>query len=102
MAIRAILFDKDGTLVDFQRTWGPATHAVIAHLAAGDHATYERLAVVSGFIAADRRFLPGSPLIAGATPDYRPPLGAGARPAGERATSSPRSIGCSWRPGLRI
>ena len=26
MPIRAILFDKDGTLVDFQRTWGPATH----------------------------------------------------------------------------
>ena len=29
MPIRAILFDKDGTLVDFQRTWGPATYTVL-------------------------------------------------------------------------
>jgi hypothetical protein len=68
--IRAILFDKDGTLVDFQRTWGPATHAVIAHLAAGDQAVYDRLAAVSGFVTGERRFVAGSPLIAGATPDY--------------------------------
>jgi phosphoglycolate phosphatase len=68
--IRAILFDKDGTLVDFQRTWGPATHAVIVHLAAGDQAAYDRLAAVSGFVTGERRFVAGSPLIAGATPDY--------------------------------
>jgi phosphoglycolate phosphatase len=68
--IRAILFDKDGTLVDFQRTWGPATHAVIAHLAAGDQAVYDRLAAVSGFVTGERRFVAGSPLIAGATPHY--------------------------------
>ena len=68
--IRAILFDKDGTLIDFQRTWGPATHAVIAHFAAGDQAIYDRLAAASGFVAGERRFVAGSPLIAGATPDY--------------------------------
>jgi phosphoglycolate phosphatase len=72
MPIRAILLDKDGTLIDFQRTWGPATHDVIAHLAAGDDAAYRRLAAVSGFVAAERRFLVGSPLIAGATPDFGP------------------------------
>ena len=72
MTIRAILLDKDGTLIDFQRTWGPATHAVIAHLAAGDDDAYRRLAAVSGFVAAEHRFLVGSPLIAGATPDYGP------------------------------
>src|SRR5882724_5677519 len=72
MPIRAILLDKDGTLIDFQLTWGPATHVVIAHLAAGDDAAYRRLAEVSGFLAAERRFLSGSPLIAGATPDYGP------------------------------
>ncbi len=70
MPIRAIVFDKDGTLVDFERTWGPATHATIAHFAGGDRAVYERLAAVSGFVAAERRFLPGSPLIAGATPEF--------------------------------
>jgi phosphoglycolate phosphatase len=72
MPIRAILLDKDGTLVDFQLTWGPATHAVIAQLAAGDDAAYRRLAAVSGFVAAERRFLVGSPLIGGATPDFGP------------------------------
>jgi phosphoglycolate phosphatase len=72
MTIRAILLDKDGTLIDFQRTWGPATHTVIAQFAAGDDASYRRLAAVSGFVADERRFLVGSPLIAGATPDYGP------------------------------
>lgn len=68
--IRALLFDKDGTLIDFQRTWGPATDAVIARLAAGDPVVYDRLAEVSGFVVGERRFVAGSPLIAGATPDY--------------------------------
>ncbi len=40
MPIRAILFDKDGTLIDFQRTWGPATHVVLSQLCDGDAAAY--------------------------------------------------------------
>lgn len=72
MPIRALLFDKDGTLVDFQRTWGPAAHQVMQRLAAGDRTAYERLAAVSGFIEAKQRFLPGSPLVAGATADWGP------------------------------
>jgi phosphoglycolate phosphatase len=70
MPIRAILFDKDGTLVDFQRTWGPATQAVLTHFAGSDRAVFDELAAVSGFIAAEQRFLPDSPIIAGATPDF--------------------------------
>ena len=35
-AIVGVLFDKDGTLVDFDETWGPATHAIIHALAGGD------------------------------------------------------------------
>ena len=70
MPIRAILFDKDGTLVDFQRTWGPATHALLAHFAAGDRVVFDELAAVSGFVAAEQRFLPDSPIISGATPDF--------------------------------
>ena len=61
--IRALLFDKDGTLVDFQRTWGPAVDEVMRHLAHGSRAAYERLAAASRFIEAERRFLPDSPLI---------------------------------------
>jgi phosphoglycolate phosphatase len=72
MPIRAILFDKDGTLVDFQRTWGPATHAVLAHFASGDRAVFDELAAVSGFVAAEQRFLVDSPIISGASPDFGP------------------------------
>jgi phosphoglycolate phosphatase len=70
MPIRAILFDKDGTLVDFQRTWGPAADRVLTRLAAGDRAVYRKLADVSRFVEADRRFLPDSPLIAEPTPVF--------------------------------
>ena len=35
-SLKGVLFDKDGTLIDFQQTWGPAIHAVIHALAAGD------------------------------------------------------------------
>jgi phosphoglycolate phosphatase len=70
MPIRAILFDKDGTLVDFQRTWGPATQAVLAHFAGGSQAVFDELAAVSGFVVAEQRFLVDSPLIAGSTPDF--------------------------------
>jgi phosphoglycolate phosphatase len=72
MPVRALLFDKDGTLIDFQRTWGPAAHQVMQHLTAGEPAAFARLVAVSGFIAAERRFLPGSPLVAGATADWGP------------------------------
>ena len=59
-AIRAILFDKDGTLVDFQQTWGPAVHDVMQTLAAGHHAIYERLAAAIGFVESEQSFLPDS------------------------------------------
>jgi phosphoglycolate phosphatase len=68
--IRAILFDKDGTLVDFQRTWGPAVDEVMRHLAHGSPAAYKRLAAASRFIEAEQRFLPASPIIAEPTPVF--------------------------------
>lgn len=68
--ICAILFDKDGTLVDFQRSFGPAVHEVMLQLAGGDRAAYYRLAAASRFVEADRHFLPDSPLIAEPTSTY--------------------------------
>jgi len=68
--IRAILFDKDGTLVDFQRTWGPAAQSVMRRLASGNRAAYDRLVAASRFVEADLRFLPDSPLIAEPTGVY--------------------------------
>ncbi len=44
MRVQAILFDKDGTLFDFQRTWAPWTGAVIRDLAGGDRAREAALA----------------------------------------------------------
>lgn len=70
MPIRAILFDKDGTLIDFQRTWGPATHVVLSQLCDGDAAAFERVAAVSLFDPASCMLLPGSPVVIETTYGY--------------------------------
>ena len=62
MPIRAILADKDGTIIDFDRTWAPAVHSVLLDLAAGNAALYRALAAASGLVDG-RHFLPGSPII---------------------------------------
>jgi phosphoglycolate phosphatase len=70
MPIRAILFDKDGTLIDFQRTWGPATHRVMTRLCNGDTAAFERLAAVSLYDPTERKLLSGSPVVIETTYGY--------------------------------
>lgn len=70
--IRAILFDKDGTLVDFQRTWGPAARAVMQHLAGGNRAAYDLLAAASRFVEADQRLWCALDRGARAAPSGRP------------------------------
>ncbi len=81
--LKGILFDKDGTLIDFDRTWGPAAYEVMRTLAEGDAQKFEALARVSEFLIPERRFLPSSPLVAGSSASYGP-LWAQAlgRPAG--------------------
>jgi phosphoglycolate phosphatase len=70
MPIRAILFDKDGTLVDFQRTWAPATHTVMTALCNGNSAAFARLAAVSLYDPAECRLMPGSPVVIETTYGY--------------------------------
>ncbi|NBN64313.1 HAD-IA family hydrolase [Microvirga tunisiensis] len=65
-AIKAILFDKDGTLIDFQRTWSPAFSRLIETMAAGNAQTAGELARVSGFDLGQGLFDPNSPFVAGA------------------------------------
>ncbi len=65
---RAVLFDKDGTLVDFERTWPPVYRAVAAELAAaaGEPALAGRLVRMAGY-DADGALDPASPLACGTT-----------------------------------
>jgi phosphoglycolate phosphatase len=66
----AVLFDKDGTLIDFHETWGPAVHAMIHSLAGGDPALVRAQAEALHFSIETKRFLAASPLVAGSTADY--------------------------------
>jgi phosphoglycolate phosphatase len=70
MPIAAILFDKDGTLIDFGETWGPTTYAVMHALAKGDRAALLRQAEMLHFSLETKRFLLTSPLIAGSSAQY--------------------------------
>lgn len=70
--LKAILFDKDGTLIDFDRTWGPAAGAVMRTLAGEDAAALRRLEEVSHYLPDEERFLFTSPLVAGSSAHYGP------------------------------
>ena len=72
MTLRGILFDKDGTLIDFDATWGPAAYEVMRELANGDSAKLRRLMEISHYVEEERRFLPSSPLVAGSSAHYGP------------------------------
>lgn len=70
--LKAILFDKDGTLIHFDRTWGPAAGAVMRALAGEDRAALRRLEEVSHYLPDEERFLFTSPLVAGSSAHYGP------------------------------
>ncbi|MCX5493861.1 HAD family hydrolase [Kaistia dalseonensis] len=72
MPLRAILFDKDGTFLDFARTWDTATADVIRLLAAGDEIIAARLASIIHFDDATQRLLPTSPFVGGSLEDIGP------------------------------
>lgn len=63
--IRAVIFDKDGTLFDFRQSWGAWTQALLASLG-GQTAV---LAQVLGFDPLAVDFAPDSPVIAMTTPE---------------------------------
>ena len=62
--IRAVIFDKDGTLFDFRQSWGDWAARLLADLA-GDEAERARLGAAVGFDTVARDFHPDSPVIAG-------------------------------------
>ena len=81
MNIRGVIFDKDGTLFDFQSTWGIWTAQVLARIAGSDEALLQQLAQALDYDTQTRRVQPGSVIVA-ATPmeiaavvqDYIPAL----------------------------
>ena len=64
-AVRGVLFDKDGTLLDFQQTWAPFALRLMDELSAGDGALRDALAESAGFDLATSRYLAQSPLAGG-------------------------------------
>ncbi len=65
--IRGIIFDKDGTLFDFTRTWGSWTRRIIADLAGENAGLSAELARVMGFDPGTGRFERSSMVIAETT-----------------------------------
>jgi phosphoglycolate phosphatase len=68
--LKGVLFDKDGTLIDLQLTWGPAIHAAIHALAEGDAAKLRAQAEILHFDIDAQRFHATSPIVSGATAQY--------------------------------
>ena len=67
MTIRAVLFDKDGTLIDFHLTWMTPYSAAASELAAEARvpSLAEALMTAGGYDAASGRFVADSPLASG-------------------------------------
>ncbi|MFT4650050.1 MAG: phosphoglycolate phosphatase [Polaribacter sp.] len=65
MKYKGIVFDKDGTLIDFHATWSPTYHFASLELAKGDQALATELLTQHGYDATTQRFMGGSLLAAG-------------------------------------
>lgn len=65
--IEGIVFDKDGTLFDYDRTWLPVNRATALAAAGGDAPLADRLLALGGHDPATDRVTPGSILAAGNT-----------------------------------
>lgn len=66
--IKGVIFDKDGTLFDFQATWGAWSRGMIEAEARGDTTLMSRMAEVLSYDLTSQRFQPDS-IIASPTAD---------------------------------
>ncbi|MGB8817523.1 MAG: HAD family hydrolase [Rhizobiaceae bacterium] len=66
--VKAVLFDKDGTLVDFNGTWHALYEKLALEITGGDVPRADQLLVIGGFDPATGSFIAGSELAAGTTP----------------------------------
>ena len=67
MTIRAVLFDKDGTLIDVNATWVPIYREMLMDIFATDVAGAEALMAKAGYDQAADNFRAGSILAGGTT-----------------------------------
>ena len=65
MTIKAILFDKDGTLFHFNETWGPWFYDVLLELSDGKHDFLVELSNLLKYDYKTKTFYKNSPFIAG-------------------------------------
>lgn len=68
-AVRAILFDKDGTLFDFRGTWLPVFREAALRLCDGDVTVATELLRAAGYEAETDTFAPDGPIAAGTVVD---------------------------------
>lgn len=66
--VKAVLFDKDGTLVDFNGTWHALYEKLALEVSGGDQAQAQQLLEIGGYDAKSGKFIAGSELAAGTTP----------------------------------
>jgi phosphoglycolate phosphatase len=67
--MRAVLFDKDGTLLDFEASWSGVYRDLCLELAGGDAALAQSMLVAGGLDPDTGRFRSGGALAAGSTID---------------------------------
>ena len=67
--IRGILFDKDGTLVDFHKTWIKIGDMLALEAAGGDRMKADRLLAMAGYDFAAQHFIADSVFAAGTNAD---------------------------------
>ena len=65
--IKGILFDKDGTLLDYHLSWGPLNARVALYAARGDQDLADRILAANGFDKKAGKVVSGSLLAAGST-----------------------------------
>lgn len=75
MRAKALLFDKDGTLLDFQRTWAPWSLHVVDLLSDGDHELAARMDAAWGLDRGSQRILADSIVIAGTVAEVGATIG---------------------------
>jgi phosphoglycolate phosphatase len=64
-SIRGILFDKDGTIIDYWRTWVPINRQAALYAAGGDQALADSILRLGGHDPETDRVVAGTPLAAG-------------------------------------